>query len=220
MASIVSIIGRSKSGKTTLIEKLITELVSRGYRVATIKHTPENVSLDEPGKDSWRHMQAGSSATIIASPAQMALVKPLSPETKLDEIASHFGEDYDIILAEGFKQDTAPKIEVYRREAGTRLEGVEGVVAVATDELLEGVTGQFSLDDIAGIADLIENEYIKPNDEKVTLYVNDTLVPLNVFPRSVFGSVLAAMASSLRGVGEIRTLKFFLRRGKQSEADG
>ena len=87
-------------------------------------------------------------------------------------------------------------------------------MAVATDELLEGVTGQFSLDDIAGIADLIENEYIKPNDEKVTLYVNDTLVPLNVFPRSVFGGVLAAMASSLRGVGEIRTLKFFLRRGK------
>jgi len=220
MASIVSIVGRSKSGKTTLIEKLIPELVSREYRVATIKHTPEDVSLDEPGKDSWRHMQAGSSATIIASPVRMSLVKPLSPEMKLDEIVSLFGEDYDIILAEGFKQDTAPKIEVYRREAGTRLEGVEGIVAVATDEPIDGTTGQFSLDNIAGLADLIENGYIKPHDEKVTLYVNDTLISLNIFPRSVFGGVLAAMASCLRGVDEIRTLKFFLRRGKQSEADG
>jgi len=217
MASIVSIIGRSKSGKTTLIEKLMTERVSRGHRVATFKHTPEDVSLDEPGKDSWRHMQAGSSATIIASPSHMALVKPLSPETKLDEIVSLFGEDYDIILAEGFKQDTAPKMEVYRREAGTRLEGIEDVIAIATDEPIDGATMQFSLDDIVGLTDLIENEYIKSHQEKVTLYVNDTLIPLNVFPRSVFGGVLAAMASSLRGVGEIRTLKFFLRRPKPGQ---
>ena len=217
MAPIVSIVGRSKSGKTTLIEKLISELVSRGYRVATVKHTPEDVSLDEPGKDSWRHVQAGSSATIIASPSRMALVKPLSPGTKLEEITSFFGEDYDIILAEGFKQDTAPKIEVYRREAGTRLEDVEGIVAVATGEPLDGTTGQFSLDDITGLSDFIENEFIRPHDEKVTLYVNDTLIPLNTFPRDIIGGVLAAMASCLRGVGEIRTLKFFLRRGKPGQ---
>ena len=217
MASIVSIVGRSKSGKTTLIERLITELISRGYRVATVKHTPEDVSLDEQGKDSWGHMQAGSSATIIASPVQLALIKPLSPETTLEEIVSLFGEDYDIILAEGFKQDTAPKIEVYRREAGTRLEGAEGIIAVATDEPLKGATAQYSLDDIKGLTDLIENNYITSHAEKVTVYVNDVLMPLNVFPRNIIGGVLAAMASCLRGVGEIRTLKFFLRRGNSGQ---
>ncbi len=67
MPPIVSVVGKSKSGKTTLIEKLIQELKSRGYRVATIKHIPQGVSFDEPGKDSWRHLQAGSEAASFSS---------------------------------------------------------------------------------------------------------------------------------------------------------
>jgi molybdopterin-guanine dinucleotide biosynthesis protein B len=214
MALILSIVGRSKSGKTTLLEKLIPELGLRGYQVATIKHTPEDVSLDEPGKDSWRHMQAGSRATIIGSPTRITLIKKVTPETKLEEIAGLFGEDYDIVIAEGFKEDTAPKIEVHRREAGPPLEGVEGIVAIATDEALDTETRQFSLADITGLADLLENEFIKPRQERVTLYVNGAPVPLSTFPRDLIGGVLAAMASCLQGVGEIRSLRFFLRRGR------
>ncbi len=214
MASIVSIVGKSKSGKTTLLEKLIPELDSRGYHVATIKHTPEDVSLDEPGKDSWRHMQAGSRATIIGSPTRMTLIKKMAPGAKLDEMASLFGEDYDIILAEGFKQDTAPKIEVHRRETGPPLEGVEGIIAIATDEVLDTETRQFSLEDVAGLVDLLENEVIRPHEERVSLYVNGASVSLSTFPRDLIGGVLAAMASCLRGVGDIRSLKFFLRRGR------
>jgi len=217
MASIVSIVGKSKSGKTTLLEKLIPELESRGYQAATIKHTPEDVSLDEPGKDSWRHMQAGSRATIISSPTRMTLIKKVSPGTKLEEMAGLFGEDYDIVLAEGFKQDTAPKIEVHRREAGPPLEGVEGIVAIATDEDLDTETRQFSLDDVAGLVDLLENEVIKPYQERVTLYVNGAAIPLSTFPRDLIGGVLGAMASCLRGVGEIRSLRFFLRRGRSGQ---
>ena len=214
MASIVSIVGKSKSGKTTLLEKLIPELDSRGYHVATIKHTPEDVSLDEPGKDSWRHMQAGSRATIIGSPTRMTLIKKMAPGAKLEEMASLFGEDYDIILAEGFKQDTAPKIEVHRRETGPPLEGVDGIIAIATDEVLDTETRQFSLEDVAGLVDLLENEVIRPHEERVSLYVNGASVSLSTFPRDLIGGVLAAMASCLRGVGDIRSLKFFLRRGR------
>ena len=214
MASIVSIVGKSKSGKTTLLEKLIPELESRSYQVATIKHTPEDVSLDEPGKDSWRHMQAGSMATIIASPTRMTLIKKMAPGAKLEEMASLFGEDYDIILAEGFKQDTAPKIEVHRRETGPPLEGVDGIIAIATDEVLDTETRQFSLEDVAGLVDLLENEVIRPHEERVSLYVNGASVSLSTFPRDLIGGVLAAMASCLRGVGDIRSLKFFLRRGR------
>ena len=214
MASSVSIVGKSKSGKTTLLEKLIPELDSRGYHVATIKHTPEDVSLDEPGKDSWRHMQAGSRATIIGSPTRMTLIKKMAPGAKLDEMASLFGEDYDIILAEGFKQDTAPKIEVHRRETGPPLEGVEGIIAIATDEVLDTETRQFSLEDVAGLVDLLENEVIRPHEERVSLYVNGASVSLSTFPRDLIGGVLAAMASCLRGLGDIRSLKFFLRRGR------
>ncbi|MBC8477642.1 MAG: molybdopterin-guanine dinucleotide biosynthesis protein B [Dehalococcoidia bacterium] len=217
MASIVSIVGKSKSGKTTLLEKLIPELDSRGYQVATIKHTPDDVSLDEPGKDSWRHMQAGSRATIIGSPTRMTLIKKMTPGVKLEEMASLFGEDYDIVLAEGFKQDTAPKIEVHRRETGPPLEGVDGIIAIATDEVLDTEIRQFSLEDIAGLVDLMENEVIRPHEERVSLYVNGAAIPLTTFPRDLIGGVLAAMASCLRGVGEIRSLKFFLRRGRSGQ---
>ncbi len=162
MPAIVSIIGSSNSGKTTVIEKLIPELKSRGYRVATIKHTPHGMTLGDTGTDSWRHLQAGSEATIVSSQTQMVLIKPVAPDVSLDEIARIFGEDYDIILCEGFKQDNAPKIEVHRRETGPPLSDIKKLIAIATDEPLATKTRQFSLDDVKGLADFLEADFIKP----------------------------------------------------------
>ncbi len=210
MPPIVSIVGNSKSGKTTLIEKLIRELKSRGYRVATIKHTPQGMTFDEPEKDSWRHIQAGSEATVISSQDRMVLIKPVAPDTTLDEIAPLFGEDYDIILAEGFKQDKAPKIEVHRREVGSPLSDIKKLIAIATNEPLETNTRQFSLEDIKGLADLLEEGFIKPQSERVSLYINNVPIPLSAFPKEFITNVLLAMVSSLKGVGEVGSLKFFL----------
>lgn len=161
MPAIVAIIGNSNSGKTTLIEKLIPELKGRGYRVATIKHTPHGMTLGDQGKDSWRHLQAGSAAAIIASPTQIVLIKPVAPDVSLDEIARLFGANYDIILAEGFKQASAPKIEVHRKESGPLLNDIKRLIAIVTDEPLETRTRQFSLDDVKGLADLLEGGLIK-----------------------------------------------------------
>lgn len=212
MSSIVSIVGNSKVGKTTLIEKLIRELKSRGYRVATIKHTPQGMTFDEPDKDSWRHLQAGSEATVISSQDRVVLIKPVTPEAALDEIAHLFGEDYDIILAEGFKQDNAPKIEVHRREASTPLSNIKKLIAIATDEPLATKTRQFSLDDVKGLADLLEEGFIKPQGEQLSLYVNNMPVPLSTFPRELISNVLVAIASSLKGVREVKSLEIFLRK--------
>jgi len=211
MPSIISIIGKSKSGKTTLVEKLIGELKSRGYRVATAKHAME-VIFDQPGKDSWRHIQAGSEATVVSTRDQLVLIKPLASDMSLERIVQLFGEDYDVILAEGFKQSDAPKLEVHRREIGAPLSSIKGLVAIATDEPLDTGTRQFSLDDIKGLADFIEGDFIKPRDEHVSLYVNESPVALTPFPGQVISNVIKAMASSLKGVGEIRNLKFFLRK--------
>ena len=162
MPPVVSIVGKSKSGKTTLIEALISELKSRGYRIATIKHSTHRLTFDKPSKDSWRHIQAGSEATAIASPDQIVLIKPVAQEPELDEIARLFGEDYDIILAEGFKQSRAPKIEVHRKAVGPPLSDINNLTAIATDEPLETKTRQFSLQDIKGLADFLESSFIKP----------------------------------------------------------
>ena len=161
MPPIISIVGESKSGKTTLIEKLISELKSRGYRVATIKHSVHLLGFDKAGKDSWRHIQAGSAATAIVSPDQVVLIKPVTGEPDLNEIARLLGEDYDIILAEGFKQSQVPKVEVHRKAAGPPLSRVNNLIAIATDEPLEASTRQFPLNDIKALADFLESGFIK-----------------------------------------------------------
>jgi molybdopterin-guanine dinucleotide biosynthesis protein B len=215
MPPIVSIVGKSKSGKTTFIEKLIGELKSRGYRVATIKHTPQGMTFDEPDKDSWRHIQAGSEATAITSPDKMVLIKPIAQDVTLGEIVRFFGEDYDIILAEGFKQDDAPKIEVHRKEVGPPLTSIRKLIAIVTDEPLETKTRQFPWQDIKGLADLLEEGFIKPQGERTSLYINNVPIVLTTWPKEVITNVILAMASCLKGVGEVRSLDLFLRRGSR-----
>jgi molybdopterin-guanine dinucleotide biosynthesis protein MobB len=166
MPPIVSIVGESKSGKTTLIEALISELKSRGYRIATIKHSVHRLNFDKPDKDSWRHIQAGSDATAIVSPDKVVLIKPIIEEPDLNKIALLFGGDYDIILTEGFKQSNAPKLEIHRKAAGPLLKNLNNLIAIATDEPLETKTRQFPLHDIKSVADFLENSFIKPKSEE------------------------------------------------------
>jgi molybdopterin-guanine dinucleotide biosynthesis protein B len=216
MPPVVAIVGKSKSGKTTLIEKLISELKSRGYRVATIKHATRGLALDKPGKDSWRHMQAGSEATAIVSSDRIVLIKLVTHSVGLDEIVHFFGEDYDIILAEGFKQSGAPKIEIHRKEVGPPLSSVRKLIAIATDEALETKARQFSLQDIKGLADLLENRFIKPQRERISIYVNNSPISLTAFPKNIITNTLVAMVSSLKGVGNITRLEVFLTKKPKS----
>jgi molybdopterin-guanine dinucleotide biosynthesis protein B len=212
MPPIVSIVGKSNSGKTGLIEKLVQELKSRGYRVATIKHTRQNLLLDEPGKDSWRHIQAGSDATMISGSDKIMLIKPVNPDISLEEIAHLLGEDYDIILTEGFKEGDAPKIEVHRKEVSPPFATVKKLIAIATDEPLETKTRQFTLDDIKGLTDLLEQGFIKPQSERVILYVNNAPIALSIFPREIIRNIVTAIASSLKGVKEIKSVQIFLNK--------
>ena len=212
MPPVVSIVGKSESGKTTFMEKLIGELKSRGYKVATIKHTHHDQTLGQPHKDSWRHIQAGSDATVFSAPNGISMIKPVSQELTIDEIARLLGEDYDIILTEGFSLGNAPKIEVHRKGVGPLLRSARKRMAVVTDEPLETKTRQFSVEDVKGVADLLEEGFIKPREERVSLYVNNTLIPLTLFPRQIIANVLLALASTLKGVGEVKTLQIFLRR--------
>jgi len=215
MPPMVSIIGRSKSGKTTLVEKLITELGSRGYRIATVKHTPHGMSFDKPDKDTWRHLEAGSVAAVASSEDKMVLIRPVASGMTLDDIARILGEDCDLILAEGFKQGDAPKIEVHRREVGPLLSGIRKLVAVVTDEPVATKARQFGFADIKALADLLETGFIKPQRERLSVYVNSASLSLSTFPKEFVTNVLLAMASSLKGVDRVRSLDIFLRRDKK-----
>jgi molybdopterin-guanine dinucleotide biosynthesis protein B len=166
MIPIVSIVGKSDAGKTTLIEKLIPELKRRGYRVATIKHDAHQFDIDHPGKDSYRHFHAGADWTIIGSPAKLALVRRLDREFTLDEIAAQI-TDVDLILTEGYKREARRRIEVSRRAVARHAHTTELIsdptelLAIAADYPIELGVPVYDLDDAAGLVDLIEREVLR-----------------------------------------------------------
>lgn len=118
---VVSIVGKSNSGKTTLIVKLVKELKLRGYKVATIKHSHHQLELDTQGKDSWQHTQAGADAVIVASRNIMGVIRKTPTEHPLPEIVNTYLHDMDIVVVEGYKSEDIPKIEVLRTEVGAEL---------------------------------------------------------------------------------------------------
>ncbi|MGB9775273.1 MAG: molybdopterin-guanine dinucleotide biosynthesis protein B [Anaerolineae bacterium] len=161
MVPVISIVGKSGVGKTTLLEKLIPELKRRGYRVATVKHDVHGFEIDRPGKDTWRHAQAGSDHVVIASPNRIAHIQRLERELTLPEIVATI-QDVDIVLTEGYKRGPAPKIEVSRAERSRELLCTpEELVAIATDQPYDLDVPQFGLDDVAGLADLIEERFLR-----------------------------------------------------------
>jgi molybdopterin-guanine dinucleotide biosynthesis protein B len=163
MIPIVSIVGKSNSGKTTLLEKIIADLVHRGYRVATIKHNRHGFNIDHEGKDIYRHKKAGAHTTVVSSPHQLALVQDVDHDHSFEEIREKFISGADIILTEGFKVNDYPKIEVFRselkRELISKKEG--GLVAVATNVSLDIDVPCLDLNDPKTVADFIEFHFLK-----------------------------------------------------------
>ena len=159
---IVTIIGKSGSGKTTLMEKLILELKERGYRIGTLKHhSHSGFDIDKPGKDSWRHAQAGSDHVIIAAPDKIASYRLIQKEMEFEEILKEFKE-LDLVLVEGYKSANQQSIEVLRKENGTELIGEPHLrIAVASDMNLELDVPVVGLDDVSALADLIEQDILE-----------------------------------------------------------
>jgi molybdopterin-guanine dinucleotide biosynthesis protein MobB len=161
MPPVVSIVGRSESGKTTLIEILIPELRRRGYRIGTIKHTHHALEIDQSGKDSSRHRAAGAQTVILASSGQIAMIKS-TPSESVADLIKYF-DDVDLLITEGYKREKTPKIEVLRAAVHTELfcRNDPGLIAVATDATLSVHVPVFRLDDPVSIADFIEERFLR-----------------------------------------------------------
>lgn len=163
---VVSIVGKSKIGKTTLLEKIIRELKRRNYKVATIKHhSHAGFNIDQRGKDTWRHAQAGSDHVIIAAPDKIANIRRLEHELTLDEIILEItllAPRVDIILTEGYKSAGKPAIEILRAEMGNDLLcDSEQLIAVATDTNVAVPVPQFGLDQEISIVDFIVETFLR-----------------------------------------------------------
>jgi len=171
MKPIVSIVGRTNSGKTTLIEKLIPELKKRGYKVGVIKHTKHQFEIDHPGKDTWRMTKAGADTVVIVSDKKLAMIRTTNNEpltTNLYELVEWLFPDVDIVITEGYKRENKPKIEVTRSGellCNTRYDNLLAVVfnpsrTTNYQTLISSLNVPcFSFDEISAIVDFIINKY-------------------------------------------------------------
>jgi molybdopterin-guanine dinucleotide biosynthesis protein B len=155
---VISIVGHSGAGKTTLVEKLIRELSSRGVRVATIKHAHHKVVLDTPGKDSYRYKDAGAVMSMLVTTNELQVVADATDRREPEQLAQRFLGEADLVLAEGFSLCATPKIEVLRRacDKPPRCAVEDGIIAMATDmDEIYPQLPHFGLEDISGIVQFI-----------------------------------------------------------------
>jgi molybdopterin-guanine dinucleotide biosynthesis adapter protein len=201
MIPIISIVGKSDSGKTTLIEKLVPELTRRGYRVATIKHDMHGFEVDREGKDSWRHKQAGAHTVVISSPQKIALIRDVEKDLALDEIRGRWIQDVDLILSEGYKKDIQPKIEVFRKEKHKKLlcTKKDNLVAIVSNQKFAVGVPCFNLEDMRGLSNFIEKGFLKLKREKeISLKVDGRPIPMTPFVRDFLTKTVKGMLSALK----------------------
>ena len=156
---LVGLAGWSGSGKTSLTVKLIPELASRGLTVSTIKHAHHDFDIDQPGKDSWRHRQAGATEVLVASDVRFALIHELrgAAEPSLEELLARLSP-VDVVIVEGFRHGNHPKVEIFRPELGKDALHPDDpmIVAVAAPEPVTGLTLPWlPLNDADAVADFV-----------------------------------------------------------------
>ena len=203
MPAVLSIVGRSKVGKTTFLEKLVPEMKSRGYRVGTIKHDAhDHFEIDHKGKDTWRHREAGAQKIAISSPTRFALTKMVDKELEVDAIVASYFIDEDLVLTEGYKSGNKAKIEICRKELQSEplCSQADRLVAVVSDFSLEVGVPRFELEDIAGVAAFIEERFLSRKDKsKVVLRLDGKRLPMKSFVKDFVAGGILGMISNLRG---------------------
>lgn len=155
---VYGVVGWKNSGKTGLMERLVSEISSRGFSVSTVKHAHHSFDVDQPGKDSHRHRVAGAREVLLASRSRWALMHELADEEEpsLQDLLSKLSK-VDLVLIEGYKRDQHPKIEAHRHATGNALIAPEDptVRGIASDVALDSDRPVFDLNDTKAIADFI-----------------------------------------------------------------
>jgi molybdopterin-guanine dinucleotide biosynthesis protein B len=164
---VIGLAGWSGAGKTTLLTRLIPHFISQGLRVSTLKHAHHAFDVDVPGKDSWRHREAGAAEVLVSSTQRWALMHELrgAGEPRLPELLAKMAR-VDLVIVEGFKREPYRKIEVHRLAAGKPplFPDDSGIVGIATDAALETTLPMAHLDDIDAIAAMMLRSAVRIED--------------------------------------------------------
>lgn len=213
MRPIVSIIGKSNSGKTDLLEKLISEFQQRGYQVAVIKHAGEEIEFDQAGKDSSRLAEVTRGLVMVSTSRKIVTIRPVSHDLNPQELSRFIGDEADFILAEGFKESHTYKIEVLREPTNNILSSPKELLAVVTDNPVDVDVPQYSRQQIRELADLVLTRF-SPHlgQDELELVVNGEFIKMNPFVRSILSGTILGFLGELKGVGEIKNLRIYFRK--------
>lgn len=214
MLPILSFIGSSGSGKTVIMEKVVSELKKRGLSIAVIKHSHhDELGFDKEGKDTQRYTNAGAKIVIISGTQEIVIMKKTDHDLSPREIARLVDPDVDLILTEGFKSAGTLKIEVHRKDIEPELLARPNqLLAVVTDERLDVKVPQFDFtkDNTTEIADMIEKWLAVQTNNDIELVVNRKFVELNPFVKEIISGTLEGMVSRLKGINNIKSLQISL----------
>jgi molybdopterin-guanine dinucleotide biosynthesis protein B len=213
MPPVVCVLGRDGSGKTRVIEGITRELKARGHRLATVARSVEGPALECVTKDAERYASAGSDMIVVGSPDAVTCVRLVDEEVSLDELLWTVGEEYDLVLAEGFRESGFPKIEVHRAAVGGGLIcRKDELLALASDTPFDIDVPRFGLEDAAGLADLIEAKVLPTVlEEDASVYVDGIHLPIALFVRKMVANTVIGMLRNLKGVNRPRSLRVIVR---------
>ncbi len=219
MPPVVCVVGRDGSGKTRVIEGIVREMKARGHRVATVARSDEGPALEAVTKDTARYASAGSEMIVVSSPDAVTAVRRVDEEASLDELLWTVGEEYDLILAEGFPECGFPKIEVHRAAVGGGLIcRKDELLALASDTPLDIDVPRFGLEDAARLADLIEAKVLPTVlAEDASVYVDGVHLPTALFVRKMVAGTVIGMLCNLKGFGRPRSLRVDVRMRREGK---
>jgi len=210
---VVAVVGEKGTGKTKVVEGLVRALRAKGLKVCTAKHVPEeDFSLDRPGKDSWRHAEAGALAVTIVSPGEIDTIRRFRlKEAEFDDIVALASQGCDVLIVEGFssmagQRPDVLKVVVVRGPGEAKAIASEGrfkpILAFVGPGEAEGLKVPYlGFGEVGSLADRIANMVLKARAKGDTrLFLGPREVPLNAFVKEVLKRIVLAFASCLKGV--------------------
>ena len=215
---IVAVVGSSESGKTTAVEAMLKGLTDKGYKIASAKRIPEpEFTIDTEGKDTWRHVRAGASTVLSVAPNELTTIKKVdTTKYSLEQIVAEFPHEVDIIILGGFKSlvgedSSIPKLVTAKTvnevtEALERYKNILAFIGSGPDGKTETeIPFIDALKEPEKLVELVDQkvavlvERKRKREEKITIHVNEELLPLGDFVQDILRNTVIAMVSSLKG---------------------
>lgn len=199
---IVAVVGYSNSGKTTVAAAIIRCLSEQGHRIAAVKHAPHGHRVDKKGSDSDRLYEAGAVAVVVASPGQVTSVVQTGGDMPLEQIVASLGPGYDLVVAEGFKESSVPKVLVTSGSESTPR--VQDIIAVVGEGGGSLDVPRYTLQETDGLAQQVRAQVMAKDTAKgetlTELVVDGVPIKLSPFPADILANVIRGVLTSLKDV--------------------